>query len=144
MATLHTLSASGALTDVNVKLSVDRPAGNLHLKLAGHLGLVNRAAAARTSSRQVRLMHLVDLVRRRSGAERGCALVGTGLSTRFLRIGLGRSLGKGRRLSFVAPQGLVQQPLQLGHAGLKFRDAALQHDATWKIGLSLDGRAIVH
>jgi hypothetical protein len=99
---LHALAAAGAMRHRHVELPVDRPAGNLRLVLVFD-PLVDElpAAAARTTRRQRRVVHLVD--HPRNGAERLGPVVLAALAPGRLGIDLGQTARERGGLAFAGP-----------------------------------------
>jgi hypothetical protein len=93
---------------MDVELSVDRLARNLHLELLGDMGFVEEAAAVRADMGQGRLVNLVNLF----GAGRLtvglAAIVFAGLAARLARVRFGLALGEGASLALAGTEGRVE------------------------------------
>src|SRR5262249_46380030 len=83
------------LADMNVELSVNWLAWDLHLELLGDVRFVEGAAAVRAGVGQGRLVDFVDLFGGRGLAVGLGAIVLARLAAWFARVRLGLTLGKG-------------------------------------------------
>ena len=126
MAALDATVTAPALADVDVELPVDRPARDLDLELAGHVGLVERAAAVGAGARQRRLVDLVHLFGLGWLAVCLGAVVGARPSAGLDGVVLGRSLGEGCGLALAVALGLPQQAGQALDLSFELCEAALE------------------
>jgi hypothetical protein len=111
-----------ALTDVDVELPVDGPAGDLDLELLGDVRRVEWAAAVGAALRQRCLVDLIDLVGGGQLAMRLGAVVFAGLAAGLLGLARGMALGEGGRLALAGAEGRVELTTEPFVLGLQFVD----------------------
>jgi hypothetical protein len=117
MAALNPMVALTALANVDIELSVDRLARNLHLKLLSDMGFVKWSAAVGAELWQRCLVNLIDLFGGRWLTVGLGAIVLARLAAWLARIELGLALGKGSGLALAGAGCLVEltaQALVLG------------------------------
>ena len=108
MASLNPAVALTALADVDIELSMDRLARNLHLELLSNVGFVEWAAAIGADIGQQCLVNLVNLFGSRWLAVSLGAVVLARLTARLKRMELGLALGEGSGLAFAGAGCLVE------------------------------------
>jgi len=109
MSGLNAFAAFSAMSDVDVKSPNDGFSGDIFLNLRLNVAFVDCPAAIGTAVRQGDIDDLVGLSFG-DGAMRPGAVIGAGLASRPLGIGIGVSFGEGRRLAFAGSMGCVQLP----------------------------------
>jgi hypothetical protein len=110
MASLNPPEALTALADVDVELSVDRLAWDLHLELLGDMGFVEEAATIGTDLGQRCLVDLIDLFRSGRLAVGLGAVVLAGLAAGLLGVWLRLALSEGSGLALAGTGCLVELP----------------------------------
>lgn len=125
MASLNTAVTLTALTNVDVKLSMNGLAWNLDLELLGNVGFVERAAAVRADVGQRCLMDFVNLFGGRWLAVGLGAVVLARLAAWLSRIELGLALGEGGSLAFAGAGSLVELTAQAFVLGFQVVDPSL-------------------
>ena len=126
MAPLDAAPALTALTDVDVELPVDGPAGDLDLELLGGVGLVERTTAVGAAVRQRCLVDLIDLVGAGRLAMGLGAVVFAGLAAGLLGLAGGLALGEGGGLALAGAGGLVELAAEALVFGLQVTQASLK------------------
>jgi hypothetical protein len=117
MASLNAALALTTLANVDIELSVNGLARNLHLELLGNVGFVEGSAAVRADGGQRRLVDFVDMFGGRWLAVCLSAIVLARLAAWLTWIELGLTLGEGSGLALAGVGCLVQltaQALVLG------------------------------
>jgi len=109
MSGLNAYAAFSAMSDVDVKSPNDGFSGDILLDLRLNVAFVDCPATIGTAIRQGNVDDLVGLSFREWPMRPG-AVIGAGLSTRPLGIGIGVSFGEGRRLAFACPARCFQLP----------------------------------
>jgi hypothetical protein len=125
MASLNPTVALTALADMDVELTVNRLARNLHLELLSDMGFVEGAAAVGADVRQARLVNLVDLFGSKRLAMRLGAVVLSWLASRFLGVWLGLALSERSSLPLAGTGRLVELAAEALVLGLKVVDPSL-------------------
>ena len=125
MASLNPAVALTALADVDVELSVDRLARNLHLELLSNVGFVEWAAAIRADIGQRCLVNLVNLFGSRWLAVPLGAIVLARLAAGFARVWLGLTLGEGSGLALAGAGCFVKLTAEPFVLGLQVVDPSL-------------------
>ena len=126
MASLNAALALTALANMDVELTVNGLARNLHLELLSDVGFVEGAAAVRAGIRQGGLVDLVDQIWAGRLAVSLGAIVLSRLAARLARMELGLALGEGSGLAFAGASCLVELPAQALILGLQVMNPLLK------------------
>ena len=125
MASLNPTVTLTALANMDVELSVDRLARNLHLELLSNVGFVEWAAAIGADIGQQCLVNLVNLFGSRWLAVGLGAIVLARLAARFARVQLGLALGEGTGLALAGAGCLVELTAEAFDLVLEIVDPSL-------------------
>jgi hypothetical protein len=126
MASLNPPVALTAQADMDVELSVDRLARNLHLELLSNVGFVEWAAAIGADIGQRCLVNLVNLFGSRGLAVGFGAVVFPRLAAWLARVGLGLALGEGSGLALAGAGYLVELTAEAFVLGLEVVNPSLK------------------
>jgi hypothetical protein len=125
MASLNAAMALTTLADVDIELSVDGLARNLHLELVSDVGFVEVSPAVRAEVGQESLVDFVDLFGGRWLSVSLGAVVLTRLASGLLGVWLGLTLSEGSSLAFACAGRRVELPTEAFDLGLKVVDPSL-------------------
>jgi hypothetical protein len=111
---------------MDVELSVNGLAWDLHLELLGEVGFVEGSAALRAGIRQRCLVDLVDLFGGRWLAVSPGAIILSRLAAWLARMELGLALGKGGGLALASTEGGVELKAESPVLGLQIVNPSLK------------------